>query len=146
MSNGVSLIYVVDIASLIARFMGPSWGPPGSCRPQVGPRWAPCRPHALAIWDGLLSESSQKTPWNGVPARHLTIDFTVIHLRSDWTYLYNDVTWGLWRLKSTTTRLCVHQFAWVYGKIVWPPNNISNLLFILASYIIKNAIVIDGAQ
>ena len=26
---------------LITRFMGPSWGPPGSCRPQVGP----CRPH-----------------------------------------------------------------------------------------------------
>ena len=24
---------------LIARFMGPTWGPPGSCR------WAPCRPH-----------------------------------------------------------------------------------------------------
>ena len=25
------------IISLIARFMGPTWGPPGSCRPQVGP-------------------------------------------------------------------------------------------------------------
>ena len=22
---------------LITRFMGPTWGPPGSCRPQVGP-------------------------------------------------------------------------------------------------------------
>ena len=27
----------------IARFMGPTWGPPGSCRPQVGPMY-------LAIW------------------------------------------------------------------------------------------------
>ena len=27
--------------SLIARFTGPTWGPPGSCRPQVGPMWAP---------------------------------------------------------------------------------------------------------
>ena len=28
-------------ASQIAKFMGPTWGPPGSCRPQV----APCWPH-----------------------------------------------------------------------------------------------------
>ena len=28
--------------SQIARFMGPTWGPPGSCRPQVGPI---CWPH-----------------------------------------------------------------------------------------------------
>ena len=25
----------------MARIMGPTWGPPGSCRPQVGPMWAP---------------------------------------------------------------------------------------------------------
>ena len=25
----------------IARFMGPTWGPPGSCRPQMGPLLAP---------------------------------------------------------------------------------------------------------
>ena len=25
----------------IAKFMGPTWGPPGSCRPQVGPMLAP---------------------------------------------------------------------------------------------------------
>ena len=27
--------------SLIAKFMGPTWGPPGSCRPQMGPMSAP---------------------------------------------------------------------------------------------------------
>ena len=27
--------------TLIARFMGPTWGPTGSCRPQVGPMLAP---------------------------------------------------------------------------------------------------------
>ena len=27
------------IKSQIARFMGPTWGPPGSCRPQMGPRY-----------------------------------------------------------------------------------------------------------
>ena len=25
----------------IAKFMGPTWGPPGSCRPQMGPKLAP---------------------------------------------------------------------------------------------------------
>ena len=29
------------ICSQIAKFMGPTWGPPGSCRPQVGPMMAP---------------------------------------------------------------------------------------------------------
>ena len=29
------------IATQIAKFMGPTWGPPGSCRPQMGPILAP---------------------------------------------------------------------------------------------------------
>ena len=29
------------MTSLIAKFMGPLWGPPGSCRPQMGPMLAP---------------------------------------------------------------------------------------------------------
>ena len=32
----------------IARFMGPTWGPPGSCRPQMGPHVGPMN---LAIGD-----------------------------------------------------------------------------------------------
>ena len=31
----------VKISSQIARFMGPTWGPPGSCWPQMGPILAP---------------------------------------------------------------------------------------------------------
>ena len=30
-----------SVTTQIARFMGPTWGPPGSCRPQVGPMLAP---------------------------------------------------------------------------------------------------------
>ena len=29
------------ISAQIARFVGPTWGPPGSCRPQMGPMLAP---------------------------------------------------------------------------------------------------------
>ena len=31
----------VSLATQIAKFMGPIWGPPGSCRPQMGPLLAP---------------------------------------------------------------------------------------------------------
>ena len=37
--------------SLIARFMGPTWGPPGADRTQVGPMWVPMK---IAIWVVIL--------------------------------------------------------------------------------------------
>ena len=36
----------------IARFMGPIWGPPGSCRPQLGPMWA-----SLSLLSGYITIS-----------------------------------------------------------------------------------------
>ena len=33
--------YIWEVTTQIAKFMGSTWGPPGSCRP----RWAPCWPH-----------------------------------------------------------------------------------------------------
>ena len=35
------MCWSVEDSSQIARFMGPTWGPPGSCRPQLGPMLAP---------------------------------------------------------------------------------------------------------
>ena len=32
---------LLDLSTQIAKFMGPTWGPPGSCRPQMGPMLAP---------------------------------------------------------------------------------------------------------
>ena len=32
---------ISQLRSQIAKFMGPTWGPPGSCRPQMGPMLAP---------------------------------------------------------------------------------------------------------
>ena len=34
-------VEIPEVLSQIARFMGPTWGPPGSCRPQMGPMLAP---------------------------------------------------------------------------------------------------------
>ena len=52
--------------SLIARFMGPTWGPPGSCRPQMGPMLAP-RTLLSGIWSYKITwEPSQMwaRPWH----------------------------------------------------------------------------------
>ena len=40
-SNKLDITWLVHVSSQIARFMGPTWGPPGSCRPQMGPMLAP---------------------------------------------------------------------------------------------------------
>ena len=37
----LSILYVVWLTVQIARFMGSTWGPPGSCRPPMGPTLAP---------------------------------------------------------------------------------------------------------
>ena len=42
--------------SQIAKFMGPTWGPPGSCRPQIGPMLAP--------WSLLSGMGHQGSPWS----------------------------------------------------------------------------------
>ena len=36
----VGVTQFIPIMSQIAKFMGPTWGPPGSCRPQMGPMLA----------------------------------------------------------------------------------------------------------
>ena len=42
--SSIWLTFVEHIYTQRAKFMGPTWGPPGSCWPQMGP-WAPCGPH-----------------------------------------------------------------------------------------------------
>ena len=41
----------------IAKFMGPTWGPPGSCRPQMGPMLAPWTLLSGRLWHGWLITS-----------------------------------------------------------------------------------------
>ena len=38
----------------IAKFMEPTWGPPGPCRPQMGPCWPhePCYEGNVGYWRG----------------------------------------------------------------------------------------------
>ena len=39
-SNDISRVWASKVTQ-ITKFMGPTWGPPGSCRPQMGPMLAP---------------------------------------------------------------------------------------------------------
>ena len=41
MTRGLPLQRASDNETQIARFVGPTWGPPGTCRPQMGPMLAP---------------------------------------------------------------------------------------------------------
>ena len=61
--RGVSVshgCYHSVIISKIERFMGPSWGPPGSCRPQMGPMLAP-KALTITTWPWNLMDDLQKT-------------------------------------------------------------------------------------
>ena len=91
----------------IAKFMGPTWGPPGSCRPQMGPMFAP--------WT-LLSETAMTSckgeihpnnhagtttlgPYHSIYFRK----YSELHYINKMFTHYIDVTWALKRLKSTAT-------------------------------------------
>ena len=47
---------IPQVPSQIAKFMGPTWGPPGSCRPQMGPTLAP-----WTLLSGITSMAYCKT-------------------------------------------------------------------------------------
>ena len=55
-------VNTVNRFSQIAKFMGPTWGPPGCCRPQMGPMLAP-----WTLLSGLLvftvSQSYREHQW-----------------------------------------------------------------------------------
>ena len=51
-------MWMIMSTPLIARFMGPTYGPPGA----TGPRWAPCCPMNFAIWDIILDCIQLYTP------------------------------------------------------------------------------------
>ena len=51
-------IFIWPNASLIARFMWPTWGPPGSCRPQVAPMLAPWILLSGLVWQHPISPLS----------------------------------------------------------------------------------------
>ena len=57
--SGMELIFVYFISARKRRFKGPTWCPPGSCRPQMGPMLAP-----WTFRSGILSLVPCFQDWN----------------------------------------------------------------------------------
>ena len=56
-------VFATWVSAQITKFMGPTWGPPGSCRPQVGPMLVPWTllsgyvKHVLALlWSSTMTK------------------------------------------------------------------------------------------
>ena len=116
--------------SLIARFIGPTWGSSGADRTQVGPMLAPwtllcgfsqalskvhycgsCLTHDLA--DLVIADFFH---WqNGITQWYL---LTII-LARDGSAHYNDTTWTSWHLKSPMTWLSVQQLLLARNEDSW---------------------------
>ena len=54
--------------SQITKFMGPTWGPPGSCRPQMGPMLAPWTllSGIFLMWQGFISNHDHASVTLGI--------------------------------------------------------------------------------
>ena len=63
--------YQFSITTQIAKFMGPTWGPPGSFRPQKGPCW----PHE-PCYQGIQTNQYQLAGWLNTKASSRTIIVT----------------------------------------------------------------------
>ena len=67
-------------ATQIARFMGPTWGPPGSCRPQMGPMY-------LAIREDIVN-STTATGAEHISESELTKDDPYLALKGKLRCVY----------------------------------------------------------
>ena len=65
----------VTISSQIAKFMGPTSGPPGSCRPQMGPLLAPW---TLLLYFVVSICHSYRAPWSQPNRSSKSISFATI--------------------------------------------------------------------
>ena len=99
---------VMDVHAQIARFMRPTWGAPGSCRPLMGPRLAP--------WTLLSGCKPEGYGGNRVSPKHNKIQRNTNGLHKLWDILYMWLPWKLALIAShqLLKRTCVtlHNFPW----------------------------------
>ena len=70
----------------IAKFIGPTWGPPGSCRPQMGPM--------LASW--TLLSGNQRHPYGVYGGNWRAADLPIWQTMSDGGWARNPIVTTLW--------------------------------------------------
>ena len=121
---------IIFMASQIAKFMGPIWGPRGSCRPQMGPKLAPrfVLRDQVSSYDILLEKAGYESfrihavklllvemfkIFNGLSPEYLSDIFE----KSDNPYCMRDKNKLIQPLKRTTT-YGLRSFEY-YGSHVW---------------------------
>ena len=98
----ISMCQAIDLKwscrmSQIAKFMGPTWGPPGSCRPQMDPCW----PHeACYLGQYLLCV---------VYSAYNVLCYAVLWLGDDWSYLHSS---GLFPWNLDSNRIVNYRSRW----------------------------------
>ena len=120
--NGTSLMQLSDDTlcqltrreSQIGRFMGPTWGPPGSCRPQMVPMLTP--------WT-LLSQNANRNAFLWVYANIHMLLFSGIHLSDELSLVNGKVIWCQfvsWLLRHC--KLCTAAMPCINIWVIWVLN------------------------
>ena len=90
--------------SLIAWFMGPTWGPSGA----AGPRWVTCWPLELCYLDYWGNSSPYKFLVNGIPCkdscRHLILAYTAVYIDKSFLLIQEAPC----QFNSVVTRYAIH--------------------------------------
>ena len=80
-------------AAQIAKFMGPTWGPPGSCRPQMGPMLAPWTLLSGSVFPIHLCLVKMMTSHAWCRVRLVTKIILKIILMTIWDIIYRATIW-----------------------------------------------------
>ena len=124
----------MSIPSQIAKFMGPTWGPPGTCRPQMGPMWAPwtllsgmilsgltmgCR-WIVRAWVGIISHRY------GTPKRTFLISENPF-LISEINFWYQKIVMIFWYQKFRCFLISENRFFYIRKYFLISENRISDI-------------------
>ena len=148
--------------SQIARFIGPTWGPPGSCRPQMGPMLAPWTllsgMIAVAVVPCVATQSAAMTVFmldTHVPVRMSSLAIPVLRKDRKWKYVYvSSNKFGatmvqLWCHKAGSTSAqvmaccltapshCLNQCWQIISEVLWnsPQGNFAGKCYVYLSVV-----------
>ena len=99
----------------IAKSMGPTWGPSGSCRPQMGPMLAP-----WTLLSDILSQSQRCGTYHWLIARHqyCTGYTTILHWVSYWGSDITEPLIGMIRVTQDQRIFHISCLLWLTGTLL----------------------------
>ena len=119
--------------SQIAKFIGPTWGPPGSCRPQMGPMNLVIRDTTVTVtseWKYNIYSMQMRLKMPSAKYREfLSLNVLILNSRQDLNVQHNKLTKLGWVQKYETWFTCPSAVRNMFkGQVskndVWPYENI----------------------